>query len=56
MIEKELVMRKKNVQSRRLVALENLRNAKFFEKKDRTKEDWQKRVADEIKTLEARVR
>ena len=52
---------KKNVENRRLGALERLEAYKFFPKvgkdgKKRTKETWEKRKENEIKTLKSRVR
>ena len=54
--------RKNNERARRMVALQNLKKAMFFEKnyrrtgKARTQEEWEKRVAQEIETLENRIR
>lgn len=48
--------RKKNRTARRTVALQNLKNAKFFEKNDRKQETWEKRVKQEIATLEDRLK
>lgn len=48
--------RKKNRTARRAVALQNLKNAKFFEKNDRKQETWEKRVKQEIATLEDRLK
>jgi hypothetical protein len=53
--------RNNNENGRRLVALQNLKNAKFFEKnyrksgKARTQEEWAERVANEIAILEKKV-
>ena len=47
---------KHNSNERRTSALERLKSFEFFEKKDRSKESWQKRVDDEIKVLEKRVK
>ena len=51
---------KKNVENRRLGALERLEASKFFPKvgkdgKKRTKETWDKRKENEIKPLKSRV-
>lgn len=43
------------VNERRKVALSNLRASKFFEKGNRTKEDWQARKEAEIAVLEKRI-
>jgi len=48
--------RKNNEKGRRLVALQNLKNAKFFEKGERTEEQWRERRDREIETLELRTR
>jgi len=47
--------RKNNEKGRRLVALQNLKNAKFFEKNGRTEDAWQARKDVEIAILERRV-
>jgi len=47
--------RKNNEKGRRLVALQNLKNAKFFEKNERTEDAWQARKDAEIAILERRV-
>jgi len=52
--------RNNNQKGRRLVALQNLKNAKFFEKThknghERTVEEWQERVAHDIEVLERRT-
>lgn len=47
--------RNNNQKSRRLVALQNLKNSTFFEKNGRTQEAWQERKDREIKILESRV-
>jgi hypothetical protein len=52
---------KKNVENRRLGALERLKVSKFSPKvlengKNRTKKDWEKRKENEVKTLKDRVR
>ena len=53
--------RKNNERARRMVALQNLKKAMFFEKnyrktgKARTQEEWEKRVAQDIKILESRI-
>ena len=52
---------KKNIENRRVRALERLEGSKFFPKvlkngKKRTKKDWEKRKENEIKTLKDRVR
>lgn len=49
-------MKSHNINNRRVVALENLRKAKFFEKGNRTEESWRARVDAEIETLEKRIR
>jgi len=46
---------KHNSNERRKSALERLKDSEFFDKKDRTKESWQKRVDHEIKVLEHRI-
>jgi len=54
--------RKNNQRARRMVALQNLKKAMFFEKnyratgKPRTKEEWESRVARDIQILEQRIR
>lgn len=47
--------RKKGMSARRAIALQNLRDSKFFEKNGRTQEAWQERKDLEIKILEKRV-
>ena len=52
--------RKNNEKGRRLIALQNLKNSKFFEKTlrnghVRTQEEWQTRKDAEIAILERRV-
>lgn len=54
------MIRKKNVRNRRMVALENLKIAKFFPKtmrdgKQRNEERWNERVKTEIDILQKRV-
>ena len=48
-------MKKKNSHVRRTSALARLRSAKFFEKKDRTEDQWQQRKEREISVLEKRT-
>ena len=57
-------MRKKNVNERRIVALENLKKSEFFPKKiksgkkmiDRSEEAWNEKKAYNIDILEKRIR
>ena len=46
---------KKNQTERRKAALERLKRMRFTDKGKRTQEAWQKRVEQEIKTLEERT-
>ncbi len=56
-------MRKKNVNERRIVALENLKKSEFFPKKiksgkkmiDRSEEAWNEKKAYNIDILEKRI-
>lgn len=47
---------KKNQDARRHAALERLKESKFFEKGNRTVEQWQVRKDREIEILEKKVR
>ena len=47
--------RKNNQLARRQSALARLKDAKFFEKNDRTVEQWKARVEQEIEILEKRI-
>ena len=47
--------RKKNARGRRMVALENLKSAKFFPKGDRTEEKWEENRQQQIGVLEKRI-
>tara|TARA_Y100000004_G_scaffold124527_1_gene140007 strand:+ start:365 stop:526 length:162 start_codon:yes stop_codon:yes gene_type:complete len=48
--------RKKNERGRRMVALENLKTAKFFPKGDRTEEKWEEKRQQQIEILEKKIR
>lgn len=48
--------RSKNARGRRIVALENLKSAKFFPKGDRTEEKWEEKRQQQIEALEKRIR
>jgi hypothetical protein len=47
--------RKKNQLARSEGALARLKDAKFFEKNDRTIEQWKARIEQEIEILEKRI-
>ena len=47
--------RKKGMSARRAIALQNLRDSKFFEKNGRSQDSWQERKDREIKILERRL-
>jgi hypothetical protein len=47
--------RKNNQRARRVVALENLKSAKFFPKGDRTEQKWEENRQQQIEVLEKRI-